>query len=204
MRVSDSRRVVFVHIPKTGGSTLDAVFDTEVRDGRKVAGLSRHSTYADLVEADPVLADYWSCGFVRNPWARMVSWWSMTVRRQKRIEQGRAGPVREDIWGPLMAYHDDFSRFVLEGTREVDRLHRPQIRWLMDPEGTRVDFIGRVENFVADGNVLRERLGLPPLEEFPRKNLSPHGHYSDYYNDETRKRVAEVFAEDIDAFGYTY
>jgi hypothetical protein len=93
---------------------------------------------------------------------------------------------------------------VLEGTREVDRLHRPQIRWLVDPEGTRVDFIGRVENFVADGNVLRERLGLPPLEEFPRKNLSPHGHYSDYYNDETRKRVAEVFAEDIDAFGYTY
>lgn len=196
-------------MPKTGGATLDDMFDTEVPDARRVTGRKRHSFYADLLEADPALADYWSCGFVRNPWARMVSWWSMAVRMQERVEAGRADNLRKvtekpNIWGPLMAYNDDFSRFVLEGTREVKRLQRPQIRWLKSAEGEPVDFIGRVENFVADGNVLRERLGLAALEAFPRKNPSSHGHYSDYYNDETRKRIAEVFAEDIDAFGYTY
>ena len=209
MRVSDSQRVLFVHVPKTGGATLDAMFDTEVPDARRISEMKRHSTYRDLVKADPVLEDYWSFGFVRNPWARMVSWWSMGVRMEERVEQGRASSVRKvetkpQIWGPLMAYNDDFSRFVLEGTREVARLQRPQVRWLMPSKRKHVDFIGRVENFVADGNVVRERLGLPALDAFPRRNPSSHGHYRDYYNDETRNRVAEVFAEDIDTFGYTY
>jgi hypothetical protein len=74
---------------------------------------------------------------------------------------------------------------------------------LSGPGGT-VDFIGRLETFARDVAVVRERLGLPPTEDVPHLNRSRRGSYRDYYNDATRKRVAEVFAKDIDAFGYTF
>src|SRR5262245_31123647 len=43
VRVSDSSRVLFVHVPKTGGSTIDAFFDREVDDARRLDTLARHS-----------------------------------------------------------------------------------------------------------------------------------------------------------------
>jgi hypothetical protein len=209
MRVSDSHRVLFVHIPKTGGSTVDHIFDHEIPDGRRVPKRQRHATYQRLVQQEPRLGDYWSCGFVRNPWARMVSWWSMGGEVFTRAEEGKERALAHlrdnpEHWAPFGEYRHDFRRFVLEGTVEVKRFGKPQLSWLTKRDGGLVDFIGKVESFVADVNVVRERLSLPPVEDQPRKNRSSHGHYSDYYDDQTRARVAEVFADDIEAFGYTF
>jgi hypothetical protein len=209
MRVSDARRVVFVHIPKTGGSTIQKMFLHEVPDARRVKGSERHWTYRRIVKAEPELADYWSVGFVRNPWARMVSWWAMGNDVHLRAEAGKRRALRNlaerpEVWEPFGRYRGDFRAFVLEGTREVERFGRPQVDWLTLRGGRRVDFVGRVESFVDDVNTVREHLGLEPAPEQPRRNRSAHGHYSDYYDDETRQRVAEVFAADIEAFGYAY
>ena len=209
MRVSDTNRVLFVHVPKTGGSTVDLIFDTEVKDSRKVEGARRHDTYGQLLALEPQLSAYWSCGLVRNPWARMVSWWAMTVDMYDRAERGaeRARTKvehRRRIWGPLGKYREDFPTFVMEGTAHVKRLRVPQLKRLIDTEGRQVDFIGRVENFVSDVNVIRGKVGLDPVEELPRRNRSKHGHYSDYYDNRSRERVAELYAMDIEAFGYTF
>jgi hypothetical protein len=61
-----------------------------------------------------------------------------------------------------------------------------------------------VENFLHDVNVVREKLGLEAVEALPRHNKSSHGHYSDYYDDQSRDRVAELYAMDIEAFGYAF
>jgi hypothetical protein len=209
MRVSDSNRVLFVHVPKTGGSTIDKIFDQQVPDARKVQGTPRHTSYRQLLRIEPGLADYWSCGFVRNPWARMVSWWAMTVDMYDRAASGHEVARHKvenltRVWGPLGEYRDDFSRFVMEGTANVPRLRVPQVKRLTAPDGRRVEFIGRVENFVHDVNVVREKVGLEPVEELPRANKSSHGHYSDYYDSQTRDRVAELYESDIEAFGYAF
>ena len=92
---------------------------------------------------------------------------------------------------------------MLEGTSAVERLGRPQVKWLDGPDGG-VDVVGRLENFAADVDVLRDRLGLAPAEPVPHRNKSPHAHYSQYYNERTRARVAELFAPDVERFGYHY
>jgi len=209
MRRSDSRRVLFVHIPKTGGSTVDHIFDREVADARGGRAGQRHATYQELVRTEPHLERYWSFGFVRNPWARMVSWWAFGGAVVARAARGMEGAVAHfrtnpERWAPFEAYCGDFRRFVLEGTEAVERFGQPQVRWLTKPDGGLVDFVGRVETFEDDLNVLREHLGLQPVVTHRRKNRSPHGHYQDYYDDETRTRVAEVFADDVEAFGYTF
>lgn len=209
MRISDSRRVLFVHIPKTGGSTVDHIFDREVTDSRGGGKGQRHATYRDAARLQPQLSEYWSCGFVRNPWARMVSWWAFGAGVFARAAEGKEGAMAHlranpGRWAPFGEYRDDFRRFVLEGTVEVERFGQPQVTWLTRPGGGLVDFVGRVETFAADVDVVRERLGLPPAVDQRQKNKSSHSHYSDYYDDETRTRVAEVFADDIEAFGYTF
>lgn len=210
MRVSEANRVLFVHIEKTGGKTVDAMFDSEVADSSKGSGWSRHWGYTKILRDHPEWSDYWSFGFVRNPWARMVSWWSMAVDMRDKLDAGDPEAIRlysfnQQGWDPIMQYGADFEAFVLRGTEEVPRLSRLQVAKLTDrATGRRVDFIGRQERFVADLNQVRERLGLEPAEEVARRNASSHGHYRDYYTPAARDRVAEVFRRDIKVFGYTF
>lgn len=209
MRVSDSGRVLFVHVPKAAGSTIDLMFDDEVDDARRVDGCQRHAMFAKLLRAEEGLTDYWSFGFVRNPWSRMVSWWSMVNGVWGKVDAGVPKAVKKiekypKAWLPEGEFKDDFDRFVLEGTEKIAKVGRPQSKTLSRRDGSMVDFVGRVENFDHDYNLVRERLGLTPIETAPQRNKSTHGDYRDYYNDETRKKVAEVFARDIDAFGYTF
>lgn len=209
MRVSDSARVLFVHVPKTGGSTIDAFFDREVDDARTLDPLARHSPYGRILRHEPALADYWAVGFVRNPWARMVSWWSMINAVFDNADAGHERTLRKmekypKVWAREREFRGDFDAFVLRGPEKIPKLGRPQARTLAGPRGRSVDFVGRTESFDHDMAVVRERLGLPAIETAPRHLKTSHGHYSEYYNDATRTKIAEVFAEDIEAFGYTF
>lgn len=208
MRVSDERRVVFVHVPKTGGSSIDRIFDTEVTDARKVPGRARHAPYGRLLAAEPELADYWSFGFVRNPWARLVSWWTMVGRVFERAEAGHPKAQQKlrnhpDAWLPEGEYRHDFDRFVLEGTVKLRKVGRPQVVTLSGGDRP-VDFVGRLESFADDVAIVREHLALPPVDAVPHVNRTRHRDYRDYYNETTRDHVATVFARDLEAFGYTF
>ena len=207
MRVSDSAKVLFVHVPKTGGSTIDRFFDHEVDDAREVADLPRHSTYRRMLKAEPELASYWSFGFVRNPWARLVSYWSMLNKvfgnAETGSEKARDKIARNPLWEREGAYRHDFDAFVLEATVAIPKVGRPQVRTLTGPSGL-VEFIGRTEDFDEGVRVVRDRLGLSQLARVPRTNVSTHRPYQDYYNETTRRHVEEVFAPDIEAFGYSF
>jgi hypothetical protein len=200
--------VLFVHVPKSGGSSIDRIFDTELSDARTVPGRQRHAPYSRLLLAEPALADYWSFGFVRNPWARLVSWWTMVEKVLDRADAGHPRALeriakRPEVWLEEGAYRHDFDRFVLEGTVALKKLGRSQLATL-SARGRRVDFIGRLETFDRDISVVRERLGLSATETAPHVNRSAHRHYREYYNDVTREHVAKVFADDVEAFGYRF
>lgn len=213
MLVSDSRRVLFVHVPKTGGVSVENTFLPIWPEARtKIESLrGRHPTLENILAAEPQLADYWSFGFVRNPWARMVSWYAMIDswnRRRTNFANGIAGsrqPKRGNAMWRRAAEYSDFEEFVLRGTDELPRVNAPQISFLRATGDLQreVDFIGRTESFAADLRRVQLELGLEPVPA-PHRNKSSHGRYQDYYSDAARKKVAEAFAEDIDRFEYTF
>lgn len=208
MLISDSHRFVFVHVPKTGGDSIDKLLRGQVPDPRKQAG-TRHATLARILATEPGLAAYWSFGVVRNPWARMVSWWSMIDKWNHAWgpasgkPQIRRGGMKDGnrMWRTVASY-GGFEEFVLRGTEEIPRLALPQLDYLVAGD-RRVDLIGRTETLVADVARVQAQLGLP-AEPVPHHNRSGGGHYTDYYSPASRDRVAVVYAADVEEFGYRY
>jgi Sulfotransferase family len=203
MRVSDSHRLLFVHVPKTGGKTIEKVLDESLDDVRFEA--ERHHRLDEILLAEPALSDYWIFGFVRNPWARMLSWWSMI-----RVAAERAAPydIRKfqqyPLWSAVKDYCWEFETFTLRGMEEVERLRTPQIEFLTSP-GRRADFIGRTETIAADARVIRQRLGLSVEQELPHRNRGQsRGDYRAYYTAASRDAVAAAYKSDIDEFGYEF
>jgi len=130
-----------------------------------VTGLpgAKHATYGAALRVRPELAGYWSFGFVRNPWARLWSWYQMIERRQATAERGNAWVAqrieRNDFWSGVLEHCPDFDSFVMEGTQRFDRLRRPQLDYLRDGD-RQVDFIGRTENLAEDITAVGERCGF--------------------------------------------
>ena len=195
--------MLFVHVQKTGGISVDHMLRSQIDDIRVVG--PRHCTLARILATEPALKDYWVFGFVRNPWARMVSWWSM-IQSSSRTHAELVARGEEPRWSnsflAATAKYQDFEEFIARGPEEHRRLRRPQIDYLTAGR-RRADFIGRTENFAADLRAVQAQLGLPPVEPL-RRNRTGHEPYPTFYTDTTRDRVAEVFAADIEQFGYEF
>jgi Sulfotransferase family len=207
--ISDDRRMLFVHIPKTGGASVEQLLREACPDARTV-GKQRHARLQRILRHEPGLVDYWSFGFVRNPWSRMVSWYSMIDTwnhrwgpASGRTQDGQWGSTRDGnpLWRAVAAYAD-FDEFVLRGTAEHDRLAMPQVDYLVGDDH-RADFIGRTEHLAEDIATIQRELDLPAIE-LPHRNARSSGSWRDYYTPATRDRIAEVYAKDVAEFDYRF
>jgi Sulfotransferase family len=207
--VSDSARVLFVHVQKTGGLSVQQLLLDALPDAGPVQGLGggRHAGMGAALRARPELAGYFVFGFVRNPWARMYSWYAMVQRRRATAAAGNelvaARMDRNSFWAKVAHDFDDFESFVLRGPDEIRRLRTPQLRYLRGG-GRRADFVGRTETLDDDVRTVFDRLGLPRPPETPHNNAGPPDDYRRHYSDASRARVAELFAEDVRVFGYRF
>jgi hypothetical protein len=206
--VSHPARVLFVHVQKTGGSTVQSVLLDRLPGAEKLAGLpgAKHAHLGAALDRQPELAAYWTFGFVRNPWARLWSWWSMIDRRDDQRETGHAWATRRIANNPFWAgvlELGSFEAFVLEGPERFERLRTPQLYYLRAGD-RRADLIGRTESFGADLARACAHLGVAPPPEAPRRNAGPSGSYRDHYTPAMRDRVAELFAADVHEFGYEF
>jgi hypothetical protein len=204
MLMSPSRRVLFVHVQKTGGVSVEALLG-ETFDDMVVDPEVRHAPLSTILDTYPEAADYWTFGFVRNPWARMQSWWAMIQHAKANAHKGGWAhkPMAKNRFWQIAAKYEDFDTFLRVGPTRHPRLGRPQIHYLTTPD-KRADFIGRNETFAADMRTVLEHLDLPAPAELPHKNKGHHTDYRESYTPWGRDRVAEIFAEDVTEFGYEF
>jgi hypothetical protein len=217
MPVSHSRRCIFVHIPKTGGSSIEQALgmfgdwrleDRDCLFGRiqspdlELAGfLSRYlqhltiSQIRSIVPAD-VGSRYFSFSFVRNPWDRLVSVYSRPD--PDMVEQAQAAGI--DLLGL------PFDQF-LDRVGKTSHIHvLPQHEFITDSSGRPlVDLVGRFESLQGDFKGLCRTLGAAC--ELPHANASAArraADYRSYYTSETKAIVAQRYATDVRLFGYEF
>lgn len=211
MLVSDQARFVFVHVQKTAGISMETVLKRNFADLRQWHGRHGHASDALAEWGRGKWDDHYSFAFVRNPWERLVSWYSMIRARQAGKLIHLPWPLNRQprIWSQVARKGKTFEAFLDCCTDEVfDRGCRKnfafnQIDYLTDDKGQIVvDTVGRFETIAEDSRAIFRRLGIDAV--LPSRNTSKHGHYSEWYDDRTEQLVRERFARDIAAFGYEF
>ena len=194
---------IFVHVQKTGGNSVRTALGADIFDPYK------HFLARELREIHGK-ATWDSCfkfTFVRNPWDRLVSWWSMIDESRNYLDPTQPP---NGFFGYVLKHARSFEEFILRCTDEIvdsdgrKQIFRNQIDYLVDENGAViVDYIGRFERLQECFDEVSHRLGRPPVD-LPRINASQHVAYTEYYTPAMAKSVAGHYARDIEAFGYRF
>jgi hypothetical protein len=106
---------------------------------------------------------------------------------------------------------EDFVEFICseEGADAIgDRHWISQNKLLRDGSGTLIDCtVGKFETLDEDVEKMCTEIGIPNrLKDTKPRNVSVtnKAHYTEYYNDRTRKMIAQRYEEDIDLFKYSF
>jgi hypothetical protein len=187
---------IYLHVPRTGGISVSrALF------GHPVGHRSYHHYFCSNRKK---AAAYFKFAFVRNPWDRLVSAHAFLAAGGRNLDDRRF--ARQSV-----ERYEDFPAFVHGWLTRENALRYPHLTpqhlfvnrtgRLGDPV-IKADFVGRFERLEQDFGAVARELGVEaPL---PRTNASRRGDFREYYDEASRARVAQVYAEDIALFGYSF
>ncbi|EMZ5965086.1 sulfotransferase family 2 domain-containing protein [Campylobacter coli] len=191
----DKYKCIFIHVPKVAGSSIERViYQTD-------KWLVGHVKASDYTKFDKDKFDsYFSFGFVRNPYDRVVSAYHY-------LKNDSPDPC--DIkWGRLHINNLTFEEFILSLQDEefkeeiLSKNHFSfQYKYLCDKNmNILVNFIGKFEKLDNDFkkilNILRRKDSLVHI------NKSKHLNYRDYYNSQIYKIIREIYRDDFEIFDY--
>lgn len=200
--VSNKHRFIFIHIPKTGGTSI-AEPGYQDSKGALTGLLGEH----DHIQAGHIRAvglkermgenwdHYFKFAFVRNPWDRMVSLYHYFLQDPEK---------QASELGKRIAACDNFTDFCARlESLDLDAHFDEQIGYLIDYNGNNlIDYVGRFETFEQDYENICTRLALP-VTKLPHHRKSAHKKYQQYYDDKTAEIIAERYRNDIAAFNYS-
>lgn len=191
---------IFIHIPKTGGLTIEAALKLKsirhrarfknavARDGSIIGNVSfGHMDYHKLLR-DRDYSPYidksaFKYAFCRNPYDRAVSHWKYCMKKHPSI-------IPQDT--PFL----EFTRLI---SRPDKRKHfREQYLYVND---ITIDFQGRFENFLEDLSKIADMIGVN-LQSIPHENSTKHKPYFAYYCEESKQNILNFYRKDFEYFGY--
>jgi len=211
---------LFIWIPKNAGSSIYYSLEAASTprrsvkscchkdcinriDGAHVSTFTHMSPEALIHEgyvSRSFVADRFTFAFVRNPWARMVSFYHYATTLPKMAE---AAAAHCKSFAGMIEYiaSGDLPPIGVKNWRGLSQANR-QTDWLKIDGALFPDFIGRVETIREQWPGLCEQLGVKA--ELRHINKTKHGHYRDYYTPRTRDLMAGFCEEEIELFGYTF
>ncbi|MCH2101531.1 MAG: sulfotransferase family protein [Planctomycetes bacterium] len=208
MLLSIEKNFLFVHVPKTGGTSVTRALNpwavhpplTPInkllsrfrlqRDPAKVR-LRVHGSLEDAYAQLPrdFANSLFKFAFVRNPWDRLVSEYSFILARKNHPRHAE-----------VKALPDFLAYLYYEKTRARGR---GQAQMLSAPaDRPPIDFVGRFESLRTDFSEACTRIGIDA--SLPHLNQTKHRDYRDFYDETSRSYVAEAWAEEIQEFGYEF
>ncbi|MEH6585803.1 MAG: sulfotransferase family 2 domain-containing protein [Halioglobus sp.] len=211
MIINHDHKLIFVHIPKTGGEFLRSLIPNQedlpkharAVDGREILGARLWNEYTTI-------------SIVRNPYDLVVSMYEhlrkplkMPVRTYRKYGSLILRPRRACKTAMLFPFKRYVEKVFLENQVQEEYSRKPPVRhfdqqstWIYDCENCLVD---RIYHFESIGSFLTDYASIFPeyLDTRKRVNASTRkSSFQDYYDEPTREIILNRYLEDFSHFGY--
>lgn len=196
MRISHKHKFIFVAVPKTGTTSIEAKLDAI--NAVEPSSNPKHITLENLkAETDINLDSYFSFAFCRNPWNRHLSLYKFYKKSIKKWDKHLPPQYAKhyQLYTNLVGSYESFNDFV-KGRPQFTEL---QTHWL----SKNIDFMGRIENIQSDFDIICDKTGINRLK-LDHLNKSNSADYREIYNDKSIDIVSKSYKKDIDYLGYKF
>lgn len=170
----NERKIMFVHIPKTGGTSIESII-----------GGGGHSSINDVFHNRKSEVNQWMfVAMVRNPYERLVSAWA------------HCRQFKDQPFSP----NETFDQYIENLPERLWQVHlRPQYSFLMFQGTVRGSFVGDYENFQEDAQRILNYFGHPTVEISHKRKLE-YGDWRDYYKQKHVDIVRRCYKKDFEEF----
>ena len=203
MLVSKSHDFLYIHVPRTGGTSIREALNpfstrpSKSRFNKVISGLGlrpwahRHFPVHPSFESarsilpGTVFSSLFKFSFVRNPWARLAS--DYVYKRENRDHRRHAETCR-------------LGGFEAWLRQEAGRKRSSQLAML----GQDIDFLGRFENLQLDFETVCSRLGLGASLEHLNSAQKTPWEWRELYNSTCQQLVFDYWGKEIEDFDYAF
>ena len=188
--ISDSARFVFVHIPKTGGTSVRAALANHATDRYfERSPVTKHLRAREVLSQHPSVPfdDYFTFAIARNPYDLLVSFWTYKM---------------ENPFHPDYVNVARLGSFTAWAEQHVRQPGMAQTCFTHDETGNQlVDDVGRFEDLGSDFATIAAKLG-GDVGELRHENASSRRPSDDMITPQLREIVADAWSDDFANFGY--
>ena len=209
MPIDDKRKIIFIHIPKTGGTSLSSMLFDNIRPSKdkllgsmvEVGGKYRrssHCTAQEILLLKPKkFLEYPKVTCVRNPYHRTVS----EYFHLKRFDKSH--PVLGNI------NKISFKEFVVSMVDNYGTIRETCQNYKY--EDYFIHFLPQVDFLKIDGRMIDVKIfkfeKYHEIEEYFQKKTHLNENkikkeYESLYDNESRKIISNLYKEDFETFGY--
>jgi len=177
-------KTLFIHIPKTAGTSIRGVFCEKSR----MVGAVHDTIKSSIVRwGDGICDNNFSFAIVRNPWDRIVSFYGMYCTR--------------------FGYEKDFKTFLRSGLKGLTAQYffKNQLYWLKDDKNkirVRKIYLFEELDFCWKDICKNIDIDIKLIHLHKSDYNKPSYHY--YYDNTTRKIVHQWYQDDIDYFDFKF
>ena len=233
MPISHNLNIIFIHIPKTGGGTIEkslGIFGEDNNGSLKVNydilygkdddKLLQHLTLQNIkITKQNEFDKYRKISFVRNPYDRMVSeyLWRTQIYGKRQIE------FKQYIFEEAIPRKNGENVFVKNFYKDenlvplMDIHYLDQYKFLINKYGNiDIDFIGKFENLEEDFfKIFNFKIAETKIHKsksnylyYLYKKIIPFllrkKAYRRFYDNETKDLIENEYAEDLKKFNYSF
>ena len=204
--------MIFIHNPKTGGETIDALLELKRSDKHKFPKEMKNK-----------LKNQYSFVFVRHPISRIISWYNHLLKHKyfKSIESNelndksecynllknniKLGPTKHRLLAEKHNINDWIKIMIENENIYAQSKSGPlsfQYNYVFDDDGTKlVTDVFKFENYEENLKHVLTKLDKKHLiNKIKKTNMSIKK--NDIINEESKKLIYEYFKKDFDSFDY--
>jgi len=196
--ISHKHNFIFIHIPKTGGTSVNHSLNKYcevppeilpgVRNPMALDMYKKHVKLVDICKHMDITSFFKFC-VIRNPWDRILSLYFWKTQHGKRVIDTQE--LNFNSWIKNVFLNDISHKF---WANQCDYISINNVLCM--------DYVIKFEDFTNDWNIVCNKLQISaPLSHEYKTNHAP---YNKYYNDESINAIHKMFKRDIDTFKYTF